>query len=66
MFSFNPLWKLLIEKDLTKKKFAEECKIYPATLNKMNKNQYVDMKTLDRICKYLKCNIEDVIKYIPN
>ncbi len=66
MFSYSPLWKLLIDKDLNKTTFANNCNIFPATLSKMNKNQYIDLKTLDKICNYFQCNIEDIVKHIPD
>ena len=35
------------------------------TLAKMSKGEYVAMEVLDKICTYLQCNIEDVIKHQP-
>lgn len=66
MFSYNPLWKLLIDKNLSKTELRTSCNITKQTLADMNKNKYVSLKTLDKICKYMNCNISDVIEYIPN
>ena len=66
MFSYNPLWKLLIDHNLNKSTFAQNCNISKTTLAKMTNGKYIDMKSLEKICNYFQCNIEDVIQYIPD
>lgn len=65
MFSYNPLWKKLIDKGLNKTTFANQCGISKSTLSKMSKNLYVDMITLDKICQYFNCPINEIIEFIP-
>ena len=62
-FSFNPLWKLLIDKDITKVQFGKEIGVSSSTLAKMGKNEYVAMEVLDRICNLLGCEIESIIEH---
>lgn len=64
MFSYNPLWKMLIDKGLNKTTFAQNCGISKTTLAKMSKGQYIDMKSLDKICNYFNCNISDIVEHI--
>ena len=33
-----------------------------STLNKLNKNQYVALEVIERICLALDCSIADVVK----
>lgn len=66
MFSYNPLWKLLIDRNINKTTLAENCGISRPTISKMSKGEYVDMKTLDKICNYLKCSLQDIVEHIPN
>jgi len=66
MFSYKPLWKLLIDKNMNKSTFAQNCNISKTTLSKMSKDQYIDMKSLEKICSYLQCRIEDVIEFISD
>lgn len=65
MFSFKPLWKVLIDRDMTKENLRAAIKTSSATMTKMSKNEYVSMKILDDICTYLNCDISDVIEFIP-
>ena len=62
-FNYKPLWKTLIDKNMTKTKLAEKIKINHNTLAKMSKNEYVSMETLDKICNELNCKIEDIIEH---
>lgn len=62
MISYKPLFKLLLERDLTKTQLRESVGFSTATLAKMSKNEYVSLETIENICKYLNCKIEDVIE----
>lgn len=63
MFNYKPLWKQLIDKNMTKTNLREKTGISMGTLATMGKNEYVAMSVLDRICNELNCNIEEVIKH---
>ncbi len=63
MFSYKPLLKLLIDKDMTKTQLREQLGISMATLAKISKDEYISMKVLDDICNLLNCKIEDVIEH---
>lgn len=65
MFSYKPLLKLLIDKNMTKTQLREQLGISMATLAKISKNEYISMKVLDDICSLLNCNIEDIVKHQP-
>lgn len=64
MISYNPLWKTLIDKNISKSKFRIECNISKQTYADMNKDKFVSLKTINKICKFLNCNISEVIEYI--
>lgn len=40
--------------------------ITPATLSKLSKDEMVSMAVLEKICKELKCDIADIVEYIPD
>lgn len=37
--------------------------IFLATMAKLNSDKMVSLTVIDKICKYLNCNIEDVMQY---
>ena len=65
MISYKPLFRLLLERDMTKTQLREAVGFSPATLAKMSKGEYVSLETIENICKYLNCRVEDVIKIQP-
>lgn len=63
-FSYKPLWKLLIDKDLSKKKFMELTQLSKSTVDKMGRGENVSMEVIDRICNYFDCEVSEVIEFI--
>lgn len=63
-FSYNKLWKLLIDKKMNKTALRDAIGITPSTLARLSKNQNVTMDVLGKICKELDCNIEDIVEYV--
>lgn len=61
--SYNGLWKMLIDKNMYKKDLASELNISSATMAKMGKGESVSMDVMERICKYMDCNIGDIISF---
>ena len=59
--SYKPLWKLLIDKEITKMELRKKTEIAPSTFTKMNNNQQVSLDVLARICIELKCGFDDII-----
>lgn len=63
-FSYNPLWKLLIDKKMTKEELRKHIETSPATIAKMGKGENVSLDVIDRICNYLNCEMNDVVQHI--
>ena len=62
-FSYKPLWKLLIDREMTKKELMQGTNISKSTMVKMAKGEMVSMEVIDRICTYLNCGIENVLEH---
>lgn len=59
--SYSKLWKLLIDKGMTKTEMRLKADISTTTLAKLGKNETVSMDVLIRICNALDCNVGDII-----
>lgn len=59
--SYDKLWKLLIDKKMTKTTLRIEADMSSSTLAKMSKNETVSMDVMLRICKVLDCNVGDIM-----
>lgn len=64
--SYKRLWKLLIDLDMSKKQLEVSANLSSSTIAKMNKGKGVTTTTLERICKFLDCRIEDVVEIVPD
>lgn len=60
--NYKPLWKMLIDRDISKTQLREQTSIARSTLVKMTNNEYVAMDVLVRICVALDCGIDDIVE----
>ena len=63
---YNKLWKLLIDKRMTKTQLCKKAKVSTNAIAKMGRDEDVRVEVLARICEALDCSIEDIIELIPN
>lgn len=63
--SYIPLWKLLVERKITKKTLIEQTGISRSTLSKMSRDEPVNLGIIEKICEALECRLEDVVQYNP-
>lgn len=64
--NYNKLWKLLIDKNITKSKLRALTEMGPNTLAKLGKNQRVSLEVLEKICRILSCNFSDIVDYVDD
>lgn len=59
--NYNKLWKLLIDRHMTKTEMRLAVGLSTVTLARMNKGEEIRSGTLRRICEFLKCNPNDLV-----
>ncbi|VHO01581.1 helix-turn-helix domain-containing protein [Lawsonella clevelandensis] len=64
--SYNPLWKLLIDKGMNKTDLAKLTGLSAATIAKLGRGGNVTTDVLARICEALDCDIADICEVVPN
>ena len=65
-YSYNRLWKLMIDKNINKTALRKKAGITSNAMAKMGKNLPVNMEVLAKICRVLDCGIEDVVEIIDD
>lgn len=60
--NYKPLWKLLIDRDISKQQLREKTSIARSTMVKMVNNEYVAMDVLVRICLAMDCGMDDIVE----
>ena len=66
MITYKPFLKMLIDRDLKKVDVLNAGIISKGTLNKMNSNGYISLEVIDKLCNHFKCDITDIIEFIPD
>lgn len=65
-FSYKPLWKLLVEHELTKTEFREKLGLSTATLAKLGKDEYVSLEVIDKICTHFGVQPQEIMEHKKN
>ncbi len=63
-FSYNRLWKLLIDRGIKKQELQNISNISAASIAKMGRCENVTADVLLRICEALDCQLEDIVERI--
>lgn len=62
--SYNKLWKILIDKNMTKEQLRKALGFSPSTIAKMGRGERVSLEVIEKICKYFNCQPGDIFEYI--
>lgn len=66
MISYEKLWKTMKAKGVSQYKLIHEYGFSTGQLDRLRKNENINVYTLDSLCRILDCAIEDIITYIPD
>lgn len=64
--SYNKLWKLLIDKQMKKFDLRKKAGISSSSLVKLSKDENVSTEILSKICQELKCDVADIMEFVPD
>jgi len=62
--SYNRMWKLLVDKKMSKADLRKAAEIAPNTMTKLRRDEAVNLAILGRICKVLNCDYGDIMEFI--
>ena len=63
--SYNRLWKLLVDKKMSKADLRRAAGIAPNTMTKLRRDEPVNLAILGRACEVLCCDIGDIMEFVP-
>ncbi|MBR4033078.1 MAG: helix-turn-helix transcriptional regulator [Clostridia bacterium] len=64
--SYNKLWKMLIDKGMSRTQMRLKAGISTKALAKLGKNESVNIDILIKICAALNCDITDIMEIVDN
>lgn len=62
IYSYNKLWKMLIDRRITKTEMRKLAGISTNMLAKMGKDEPVSMETLAKVSTALECGLDDIVE----
>lgn len=62
--SYNRLWKLLIDKKMSKADLRKQAGLAPNTMTKLRRDEPVAMVVLEKICATLDADFGEIMEYI--
>ena len=64
--SYNKLWKLLVDKKMSKADLRKAADVAPNTMTKLRRDEPVTLAILGKICNVLECDYGDIMTYVPD
>ena len=65
-YSYNKLWKLMIDKKINKTRLRQEAGITSNAMTNMGKDMPVSVEVLAKICRVLDCTLDDIVDVLPD
>ena len=63
--SYNKLWKLLVDKKMSKADLRKAVGIAPNTMTRLRRDEEVTLSVLNKICSTLEVDIGDIMEFLP-
>lgn len=64
--SYNKLWKLLVDKKMSKADLRKAAGIAPNTMTRLRRDEEVTLTVLHKICSALEVDIGDIMEFLPD
>lgn len=64
MIDYSPLWETLEKQGVSQYRLLQDKILDNKALDRIKKGENITMITLERICKYLNCTPNDVVKFL--
>ena len=62
--SYNKLWKLLVDKKMSKADLRKAAGIAPNTMTRLRRDEEVTLSVLNKICRTLEVDIGDIMEFL--
>ena len=63
--SYNKLWKLLVDKKMSKADLRKAAGVAPNTMTRLRRDEEVTLTVLNKICATLGVDIGDIMEFLP-
>ena len=60
--SYKPLFKLLVDKNMTKTDLRKELGFSSATFAKLGKGEPLSGSSIEKLCTYFRCQVQEIME----
>ena len=64
--NYNKLWKMMIDKNMSKTELTHLAGISTNAMAKLGKNEDVRVIILEKLCPSLDCKLDDIVEFVPD
>ena len=66
MIKYDRLWATMRARGITQYTLYTKYNVNRSQINRLRKNQNVEVNTIDKLCNILQCRVEDIMEHIPD
>ena len=66
MIIYDKLWQTMKKKGVSTYQLRENCGIDSKTIRRLKANENMETKTLNKLCSYLDCRLEEIAEFIKD
>lgn len=66
MISYDNLWNVMKERGISQYALIKQYHVSPGQITRLKRNESVSTHTIEMFCKILHCEVEDIMKFIPD
>ena len=66
MIRFDRLWKTMEPKKISTYQLREHCGIDSKTVRRLKANENMETTTLNKLCAFLDCKLDDIAEFVPD
>lgn len=66
MIVYDRLWKTMKQRGISQYRLIKDFQISTGQLDRLRKNENVNVYTLNQLCKILNCKLEDIAEYVDD
>ncbi len=64
--SYKKLFHILIDKDISNVQLQKMAGYSANITTRLKNNTYVSLESIEKICKVLDCNVDDILEFVPD
>ena len=66
VIKYDRLWETMKNRGITQYDLYTHHNVNRSLLDRLRKNENIEVNTIDKLCNILKCSVEDIMEHVPD